>query len=87
MASRVAIIGIIVESMEEVESMNNLLHQYADYIISRTGVPYLYLFIYRSSRIDNGVLPVLLFDTALNGCERNHICSFTLLSPCGKGHY
>lgn len=40
MASRVAIIGIIVESMEEVESMNNLLHQYADYIISRTGVPY-----------------------------------------------
>lgn len=40
MVSRVAIIGIIIESTEEVEAMNSLLHQYADYIISRTGVPY-----------------------------------------------
>ena len=39
MVSRVAIIGIIIESTEEVEAMNSLLHQYADYII-RTGVPY-----------------------------------------------
>ena len=40
MASRVAIIGIIVESMEAVEEMNQLLHQYGQYIISRMGVPY-----------------------------------------------
>lgn len=40
MVSRVAIIGIIVESTENIDTMNSLLHQYADYIISRTGVPY-----------------------------------------------
>ena len=40
MVSRVAIIGIIVESTENIDAMNSLLHQYADYIISRTGVPY-----------------------------------------------
>lgn len=40
MVSRVAIIGIIVESTENIDAMNRLLHQYADYIISRTGVPY-----------------------------------------------
>lgn len=40
MVSRVAIIGIIIESTEQIEEMNSLLHQYADYIISRTGVPY-----------------------------------------------
>ena len=40
MASRVAIIGIIVESVEAVDEMNQLLHQYSQYIISRMGVPY-----------------------------------------------
>ena len=40
MVSRVAIIGIIVESTKNIDAMNSLLHQYADYIISRTGVPY-----------------------------------------------
>lgn len=40
METRVALIGIIVENFDSVEKMNNLLHQYADYVIGRMGVPY-----------------------------------------------
>lgn len=40
MESRVALIGIIVENRDSVESLNTLLHQYADYIIGRMGLPY-----------------------------------------------
>ena len=32
--------GIIVEESTAVESLNALLHQYADYIIGRMGIPY-----------------------------------------------
>ena len=32
--------GIIVEESASVESLNALLHQYADYIIGRMGIPY-----------------------------------------------
>ena len=38
--SRVALIGIIVEDESSVASLNDLLHQYAPYIIGRMGVPY-----------------------------------------------
>ncbi len=37
---RVAIIGIIVEEQGAVEQMNELLHEYGNYIIGRMGVPY-----------------------------------------------
>ncbi len=40
MDTRVALIGIIVENSESVEKLNSLLHDYADYIIGRMGVPY-----------------------------------------------
>ena len=32
--------GIIVEEASAVEELNALLHQYADYIIGRMGIPY-----------------------------------------------
>lgn len=32
--------GIIVENPESVEALNALLHEYAQYIIGRMGVPY-----------------------------------------------
>lgn len=38
--TRVALIGIIVEQAESVEKLNNLLHQFGDYIIGRMGIPY-----------------------------------------------
>lgn len=38
--TRVALIAIIVENFESVEKLNNLLHEYANYIIGRMGVPY-----------------------------------------------
>ncbi|MDR1440380.1 MAG: iron-only hydrogenase system regulator [Clostridiales bacterium] len=38
--SRVAIIGIIVENTDSVEKLNQILHQYADAIIGRMGIPY-----------------------------------------------
>ena len=40
METRVAVMGIIVEESDSVESLNGLLHQYADYIIGRMGIPY-----------------------------------------------
>ena len=40
METRVALIGIIVEKESSVAQLNELLHQYAPYIIGRMGVPY-----------------------------------------------
>ena len=40
METRVVLIGIIVEDESSVASLNDLLHQYAPYIIGRMGVPY-----------------------------------------------
>lgn len=40
MESRVAIIGIIVEDESSVEELNQILHEYGDYIIGRMGIPY-----------------------------------------------
>jgi len=38
--TRVAIIGIVVENPEAVERLNMILHDYADIIIGRMGIPY-----------------------------------------------
>ena len=40
MASRVAIVGIIVENPDSVEKLNAILHEYAGYIVGRMGIPY-----------------------------------------------
>lgn len=40
MESRVAVIGIIVEDMESVPKLNEILHEYSEYIIGRMGIPY-----------------------------------------------
>ena len=40
METRVAVMGIIVEDSGSVEGLNSLLHEYADYIIGRIGIPY-----------------------------------------------
>lgn len=40
MEFRVAVIGIIVENHNSAEKINTILHEYADYIIGRMGVPY-----------------------------------------------
>jgi len=40
MESRAGIIAIIVENPDSVESLNGILHEYAQYIIGRMGVPY-----------------------------------------------
>lgn len=38
--SRVALIGILVENTGETAQLNEILHEYAPYIIGRMGVPY-----------------------------------------------
>lgn len=38
--TRVALIGIVVENPQAVPQMNELLHEYAYYIIGRMGIPY-----------------------------------------------
>lgn len=40
METRVALIGIVVEDMEAVGKMNDILHEYGQYIIGRMGIPY-----------------------------------------------
>lgn len=40
METRVALISIIVEDSENVENLNNLLHEYRESIIGRMGIPY-----------------------------------------------
>jgi len=40
METRVAIIGIIVENKNAIETLNEILHEYAKYIIGRMGLPY-----------------------------------------------
>lgn len=40
METRVAVISIIIEDSESVQAMNELLHQYSDYVIGRMGIPY-----------------------------------------------
>ena len=40
MATRVAVMSIIVEYPESVQEMNEILHQYGDYVIGRMGIPY-----------------------------------------------
>ena len=40
METRVAVISIIIENPESVQTLNELLHQYSPYIIGRMGIPY-----------------------------------------------
>ena len=40
MASRIAVIGIIVEVSDSVKELNQILHEYGEYIIGRMGIPY-----------------------------------------------
>lgn len=40
METRVAVISIIIEDPVSVQAMNDLLHQYSEYIIGRMGIPY-----------------------------------------------
>lgn len=40
MDTRVAVISIIIEDPASVQAMNDILHQYSEYIIGRMGIPY-----------------------------------------------
>lgn len=40
MENRVAIIAIVVENENSVGELNQLLHQFSNYIIGRMGIPY-----------------------------------------------
>ena len=40
MATRVAVMSIIVENPESVEVLNQILHENGEYIIGRMGIPY-----------------------------------------------
>ena len=38
--NRIAHIGIIVENPDAVQCINNILHDYAEFVIGRMGIPY-----------------------------------------------
>ena len=40
METRVAVMGIIVEDINAVNLLNEILHEYSEYIIGRMGIPY-----------------------------------------------
>lgn len=40
METRVAVISIIVSKANQVDVLNDLLHEYSEYILGRMGVPY-----------------------------------------------
>ena len=40
METRVAVISIIVTESDKVEMLNDLLHEYSEFIIGRMGIPY-----------------------------------------------
>lgn len=40
MDTRVALLGIIAENKDASEQINDILHNYQDYIVGRMGVPY-----------------------------------------------
>lgn len=37
---RVAVIGIVVENPDSVETLNRILHEYGGYILGRMGIPH-----------------------------------------------
>lgn len=37
---RIALVGIIVEDIGSTDALNELLHEYGEYIIGRMGIPY-----------------------------------------------
>lgn len=38
--TRIAVIAIIIENLNASEALNQLLHEYSEYVIGRMGVPY-----------------------------------------------
>ncbi|NRT91220.1 TM1266 family iron-only hydrogenase system putative regulator [Clostridium beijerinckii] len=40
MDTRIALIGIIVEDMNSTDKLNNILHEYSQYMVGRMGIPY-----------------------------------------------
>lgn len=40
MENRVALIGIVVENFDSVDKLNEILHEYGDFVIGRMGIPY-----------------------------------------------
>ena len=40
MENRIALLGIIVENKEVTDRLNDILHEYADYVVGRMGIPY-----------------------------------------------
>ena len=40
METRIAVVGIVVEAEESVEVLNEILHEYRQYIIGRMRLPY-----------------------------------------------
>ena len=40
METRIALIGIVVENKESATKINDILHEYGEFIVGRMGIPY-----------------------------------------------
>ena len=40
METRIALVAIVVENKDSAQKINDILHEYGEYIIGRMGIPY-----------------------------------------------
>lgn len=40
METRIAVLSIIVEDVEETAQLNDIIHEFAQYVVGRMGIPY-----------------------------------------------
>jgi len=40
METRIALVGIVVEDQDSAKKINDILHEYREYIVGRMGIPY-----------------------------------------------
>ena len=40
METRIALIGIVIENRESTKKLNDILHEYGEFIVGRMGIPY-----------------------------------------------
>lgn len=40
MDTRIAVMGIVIENLDSAEGLNEILHEYGQYIVGRMGIPY-----------------------------------------------
>ena len=49
--TRIAVLSIIVEDSESTAKLNEMIHDYAEYVVGRMGIPYLSMLFWNAYRM------------------------------------